>query len=196
MIANRRHVLALLGIGLGLAGCANNTPSALYGLTAADFEMAAPARKSRQVLVPRPRALKALDSDHIAVVDSGPIYSYFPKAAWADTLPSVVQSKIVETLEGTQRLRGVGFPGDGLLIDYQLQTELRAFALHIDGRPRAVVEISARLLNDRNGRTVATKVFRTEVPSGGSTVDQAVAALNRAGEAVFRDIASWALQKI
>ncbi|MTI45292.1 cholesterol transport system auxiliary component [Roseibium hamelinense] len=194
---SRRQLLAgFAGTGL-LAGCAsNNTPSVLYGLTAADLETEPGRNRGAQVLVPRPRALKALDTDNIAVVDSGPVYSYFPKAAWADTLPSVIQTKMVQTLENTGRLRGVGFPGDGLLIDYQLQIEVRAFELRLDGANRGVVELAARLVNDRNGRAVASRVFRAETPSGGTSVDQAVAAMNRSADQVFADMAAWVLGRV
>ncbi|WP_289035913.1 ABC-type transport auxiliary lipoprotein family protein [uncultured Roseibium sp.] len=192
----RRQVLALLGGGILLAGCAGNAPSALYGLSAATLPEASGRARGSQILVPRPRALKALDSNYIAVVNDGPVYSYYPQAAWADALPNVVQSKIVETLQGTGRLRGVGFPGDGLLIDYQLQTEIRSFELKVDGANRGVVEIAAKLVNDRNGRAVATQVFRAETLSGGSSVDQAVKALNSAADEVFSDMAKWILQKV
>ncbi len=192
----RRGALFLLGGGLLLAGCAGNAPSALYGLNAASFEAVPGRSRAVQVLVPRPRALKALDSDYIAVVENGMIYSYFPQAAWTDALPNVVQAKIVETLQGTGRLRGVGVPGEGLLIDYQLQTEVRSFELRVDGANRGLVEISAKLVNDRNGRTIGTQVFRAETPTGGSSVDQAVAALNASADRVFTDMASWILQRI
>ncbi len=193
---SRRSALILLGSGALVAGCATNTPSALYGLNAASMPDVGGRSRAAQVLVPRPRALKALDTDYIAVVDKGPVYSYFPKAAWTDALPSVVQAKIVATLQGTGRLRGVGFPGDGLLIDYQLQTELRSFEFHVDGANRGVVEIATKLVNDRNGRTVGTRVFRAESLSGGSTVEQAVTALNAAADKVFAEMAGWILQKV
>ncbi|ADZ69924.1 ABC-type transport auxiliary lipoprotein family protein [Polymorphum gilvum] len=191
----RRSLLALAGVGLLLGGCASTAPSALYGLTAPD-DIADGRSRPVQVLVPAPRALKALDTGNIAVVDKGPAYSYFPQAAWADTLPNVVQAKLVQTLENTGRLRGVGLPGEGLLIDFQLQTDLRSFELNIDGPDRAVVEIAAKLINDRNGRTVASRVFTAVVPAGGTTVDRAVAAMNRAADQVFREIAVWVLDKV
>ncbi|MBO6755899.1 MAG: membrane integrity-associated transporter subunit PqiC [Roseibium sp.] len=192
----RRDVLAFVIGAAGLAGCAGSGPTALYGLTAAEAAIPGGRRRGAQVLVPRPRALKALDTEYIAVVDSGPVYSYFPRVAWADSLPSVVQSKIVATLQNTGRLRGVGLPGEGLLIDYQLQTELRAFELRIDQGNRAVVEIAAKLVNDRNGRTSANRVFRAETPSGGTGPDQAVAALNRSADRVFADMAVWTIQNV
>ncbi|WP_417677400.1 ABC-type transport auxiliary lipoprotein family protein [Roseibium sp.] len=193
---SRRRFLGVCGAGLTLAGCASSGPTALYGIDAANVPASGQRRKSKQVLVPRPRALKALDTEFIAVVDKGPVYSYFPKVAWTDSLPSVVQSKIVQTLENTNRLRGVGFPGEGLLIDYQLQTDLRSFEFHIDGTNRGVVVIAAKLVNDRNGRAIANKVFRAEVASGGTSVDQAVAALNSAADRVFSEMAQWILARV
>lgn len=192
---SRRRVLGAIGLGVLVSGCASTTPSAYYSINAADAG-GLTGRSSRvQVLVSAPRALKALDTSYIAVVDKGPIYTYFPNSAWADTLPNVVQLKLVETLQNTGRLRGVGLPGDGLLIDYQLQTEIRAFELRIGGANRGVVEISARVVNDRNGRTVATKVFRAETPSG-TTVEKAVEAMNASADRVFAEMAAWTLKNV
>lgn len=192
----RRGVLGALGLGVLVSGCASNTPSAYYSIAAADVGGLAGRSSRVQVLVAAPRALKALDTTYIAVVDKGPVYSYFPESAWADTLPNVVQLKLVETLQNTGRLRGVGVPGDGLLIDYQLQTEIRAFELRVDGTDRGLVEISARVVNDRNGRTVATKVFRAETPSGSTSVDKAVAAMNASADRVFAEMAAWTLRNV
>jgi len=192
------RMIALAGI-VALAGCAGGgAPDALYGLVA-PAEMQVEARRraaSVQVLVPPPRALQALDTSNIAVVDEGPVYTYFPKAAWTDTLPKVVQAKIVETLENTRGLRGIGLPGEGLLIDYQLQTDLRAFELRIDGQDRAVVELMARLVDDRNGRTKSSRIFRAEVPASSTNVADAVQAMNRAADGVLRDLAAWVLSRV
>lgn len=200
MQKGRSHVSRRLFLGacagFGLSSCASSGPSVLYGLEAGRVEAAPRARKRAQVLVPRPRALKALDTENIAVVEKGLAYSYFPESAWTDSLPNVIQAKLVQTLQNTNRLRGVGLPGDGLLIDYQLQTDLRSFELRIDGPARAVVEIAAKLVNDRNGRTLDNRVFRAEVMSGGVSVDQAVTALNSAADKVFQDIARWILSRV
>ena len=188
-------VLGLAAAALLLAACASTAPNALYGLNApSDFVSG--QKRSVQILVATPRALSALDTSNIAVVDRGPSYSYFPQAAWADQLSNVVQAGLVRTLENTNRLKGVGLPGEGLLIDYQLQTELRAFQLQVDGADRAVVEIAAKLVNDRNGRTVDSRVFSAVVPSNGTGVEQAVAAMNSASGQVFRELAAWVLSKV
>ena len=191
----RRNVLIGLGAGLLVSGCAASGPAALYGLSAGSAEIQG-RPKGRQVLVPRPRAVKALDTQYIAVVDRGPVYSYFPKVSWADALPSLVQTKVVETLQNTGLLRGVGLPGDGLLIDYQLQMEIRSFEIQLANADKAVVEISARLVNDRNGRTVASRIFKSEMSASTATPDKAVEALNRAADQVFADISAWTIQNV
>jgi cholesterol transport system auxiliary component len=188
-----------MALALVLAGCASSSaPDAYYGLSSPDRIGSDSSRRGRgvQVLVPAPRALQALDTSSIAVVDTGPVYTYFPKAAWTDTLPKVVQAKIVRTLENTSGLRGVGLPGEGLLIDYQLQTDLRAFEFHVDGRNRAVVEVMARLVNDRNGRTKASRVFSAEVPASGTSVTDAVKAINQATDSVLDEMAAWVLSNV
>jgi len=194
-LPGRRNVLIGLGASLLVAGCAAGGPAALYGLNAATSQVEG-RRKSRQVLVPRPRALKALDTEYIAVVDHGPVYSYYPKVSWADALPSLVQTKVVETLQNTNLLRGVGLPGDGLLIDYQLQLEIRSFEIQLANTDKAVVSIAAKLVNDRNGRTVSNRVFRAEIPASARSADKAVEALNRAADQVFSDIALWTVQNV
>ncbi|EEE44463.2 ABC-type uncharacterized transport system [Roseibium alexandrii DFL-11] len=193
---SRRAFISALGAGAVVSGCASSGPAAFYSLQAADVGGLSGRSSRVQVLVAPPRALKALDTTYIAVVDSGPVYSYFPNVAWADTLPNVVQNKLLQTLQNTGRLRGVGLPGDGLLIDYQLQTDIRAFELNIEGANRGVVEIAARVVNDRNGRTVANNVFRRETPSGSSDVEKAVEAMNQSAEQVFADIAAWTLRNV
>ncbi|WP_428686678.1 ABC-type transport auxiliary lipoprotein family protein, partial [Roseibium sp.] len=73
---------------------------------------------------------------------------------------------------------------------------IRAFELRVGGGNRGVVEISARVVNDRNGRTVATKVFRAETPSGSNSVNKAVEAMNASADRVFTEMAAWTLQNV
>lgn len=202
----RRHLLGLaatasaLGLAGGLAGCASSRPSAFYGLSAGDTSGASLGqgrKRNVQILVPMPNAFKALDTLDIAVVQGALAYSYLPGVAWADNLPKVVQAGIVETLQNTGRLKGVGLPGQSLLIDYQLQTDIRAFQIEVSGSARAVVEISARLVNDHNGRVVDTRVFKATAPApGGVAPNAAVKALNMANEQVLGQMAQWVLTSL
>lgn len=148
-------------------------------------------RKGVQVLVAEPSALKAFDGENI-VVKTGPGAIAFLKGAqWANRLPKVVQARLAETLQNTGRFAGVGRPGEGLAIDYQIVTEIRAFEIRSGGADTAHVVIHARLLNDRNGEVRAQKLFETSSAVSGSGNDAYIAGLNRAFGEAAAAIAAW-----
>jgi cholesterol transport system auxiliary component len=184
-------------LGLGLAACGSKAVNDTFDLTAAASDVATSASaRNRQLLVADPSALKALDSEQILVRVSGAEIQYLSQSQWSDRLTRVVQSKLVEAFENTGRLGGVGRPGQGLAIDFQLITDVRAFEVSAEGADRGVVEISAKLLNDRNGTVRAQRVFRAEAPASGSDNAAYVAALDQAFARVTGDIVAWTLQSI
>ena len=91
---------------------------------------------------------------------------------------------------------GVGRPGDGLAIDFKIITAIRAFEIKADRGERAMVELSVKILNDRNGVVVATRVFGASTPVTGSGNAAYVQSLDRAFETVVQDIVSWTLSRI
>lgn len=54
----------------------------------------------------------------------------------------------------------------------------------------------ARLVNDRNGRTKASRVFSAEVPASGTSVTDAVKAINQATDSVLDEMAAWVLSNV
>ncbi len=178
----------------GLAGCGTAAKNDTYDLTASATG-SGPAAKSRQILVQQPTALKAIGSEQIVIRVAPSQIQYLSRAQWGDKLPRIVQAKLVEAYENSGKLGGVGVPGQGLAIDYQLVTDIRSFEIDTTGGSRAVVEISAKILNDRNGAVRAQKVFRQEAPAGGSN-DGLVKALDRAFASVSAEIVNWTLQSI
>ena len=149
-----------------------------------------------QVLVPSPSALQILASQRI-VVSRGSLMAYYPNAQYPDTLPNVLQARIIETFERSKQAHAVGRPGEGLSIDYQLLTDIRSFNVVVGPSGLvAEVEISARILNDRNGRVVDSKVFKATAPVAADTAPEAIAGLNAALDTVLTDLVGWALIKV
>ncbi|MCX5493553.1 ABC-type transport auxiliary lipoprotein family protein [Kaistia dalseonensis] len=183
-----------------LSGCVSKLlttpPPNTYELTGPTELPQAQNHTTAQLLVPAPTALKILDSQRVAV-SRGSLVAYYPNAQYADTLPRVIQARVIETFEKAKQAKAVGRPGEGLSIDYQLLTDIRSFNFNVGANSRtAVVEISARIMNDRNGRVVAFKVFRAEVPVAEDTAPAAVAGLNAALDQVLVELVSWSLGKI
>jgi cholesterol transport system auxiliary component len=179
-----------------LAGClGGGADKDTFGLSAVP-EIEGPSAKNRQILVPEPTAVKALDSEQVVIRLSGVEIQYLSKARWGDRLPKLVQAKLVEAFENTGRIGGVGKPGEGLAIDYQIVTDIRAFQVEANGGQHARVEISVKLLNDRNGTVRAQRVFSaTSAVQGGDNRDY-IAALDRAFAQVSTEIVAWTLKAI
>jgi len=188
-------LLPFMSAGLTACGSApakNDT----FDLSAAATVQSTAQARNRQILVADPSALKALDSEQVMVRVSASEIQYLSNSQWSDRLPRMVQSKFVEAFENTGRLGGVGKPGQGLAIDFQLVTDIRAFEIDTLGADRAVVEISVKILNDRNGAVKAQKVFSASVPANGTHNEAYIAALDRAFAVVTGEIVDWTLRLI
>ncbi|KQR68792.1 ABC transporter [Rhizobium sp. Leaf384] len=189
------RALALLIVALPLGACAGKANNDTYSLSSVP-SVQGPAATSKQILVPEPTALKALDSDQIVIRLSGSELQYLAKSQWGDRLPRMVQSKLVQAFENTGKVGGVGKPGEGLAIDYQIVTEIRAFEVDTTGSRTAVVEIFAKIVNDRNGTVRAQKAFRATVPVSGTEPSAYIKGLDGAAAEVVADIVRWTLTAI
>ncbi|MGV8936755.1 MAG: ABC-type transport auxiliary lipoprotein family protein [Allorhizobium sp.] len=179
-----------------LSSCSTAAKNDTFDLSAATSVNTSQNASRRQLLVPDPTALKALDSEQILVRVSPSEIQYLANSQWGDRLPRLVQSKLVEAFENSGRLGGVGKPGQGLAIDFQLVSDIRAFEIETAGGDRAVVEISAKLLNDRNGTIKSQKVFRAVMPARGSQNSAYVVALDGAFGKVSAEIIEWTLANL
>ncbi|MCX8997536.1 ABC-type transport auxiliary lipoprotein family protein [Rhizobiaceae bacterium BDR2-2] len=182
-------------LSLGLAACSSTARNDTFDLTSSGIAEG-PTVRNRQLLVPEPTALKALDSSSILVRLSGTEIQYLARAQWSDRLPRMVQSKLVEGFENSGRLAGVGQPGQGLAIDYQLVSEIRSFEIVSAGTRSADVEISVKILNDRNGTVQAQRSFKASEPVSGSDNRVYVRALDRAFSRVNAEIVEWTLRTL
>ena len=187
-----RSGLALLA--LALASCA-----ALPGGGPAPldtFELSAPSvdahgHSRKQILIAQPSALKALDSQNIVIKPSDRSIQYLKGAQWADRLPLIVQARLAETFQRSGSFAGVGKPGEGLAIDYQVIVEIRSFEVRVDGGEHAEVDLFVRLLNDRNGEVRASKTFTASAPVSGSGNAAYVGALDAAFGDAAKQIVRW-----
>lgn len=187
-------------LALALSSCALLPGGGPAPLDTFDLSAPAPAaavaQTRRQVLVPEPAALKALDGQDI-VIRSGPAsIEVLRGAQWADRLPRVVQARLIEALQQSGRFVGVGRPGEGLAIDFQIVAEVRAFEVEVSGNGRARVALFVKLVNDRNGVVRASRYFEAVSPLAGRDNADYVAALDRAFNSAARDIVAWVASSV
>lgn len=187
-----RYGLMIAGLGGLLTACGTTTPLDTYSLSAPHPVVTAKSRKSVQLLVAAPTALKALDSENIVVNPASGSIAYLSGAQWGDRLPNIIQSRLIQAYENTGLLGGVGRPGDGLAINYQVLTDVRDFGIHASTSPQmAVVELAVKLMDDKSGNVRSTKIFRNTIPVQGSGNHAYLTALDQAFAKTVAEIVSW-----
>jgi phospholipid/cholesterol/gamma-HCH transport system substrate-binding protein len=112
---------------------------------------------------------------------------------WSDTLPKLVQAKILQSLE-TAGFTHVAKGIEGSTAQYQLILDIRAFEISLDPELQAKVELNAKLA--KGGAIVATRDFTGSAPAKSADAPDAAAALGVAFAKVAGDLASWLRGKL
>ena len=179
-----------------LSSCAlikgSEAPRETYDLSAPTSFSNIRGSSNSQILVKAPTALKSIDSDRMIVKPTPSVITYLAGAQWADTVPNMVQSKLVETLENSGATAATAKPGDGLVIDYQLVSDIRRFEIQ-DGL--AVIQISIKLLADKTGLVRETRIFTATSRTAGSTPEAYVAAFDASFDELAREVALWVVNR-
>lgn len=180
----------VLTVSLALAGCGGGPTPTTFDLSAPrDFGKLKGSRAA--IVVNEPTTVQTLDSDRMIVKDSGGALSFLGGAQWADRVPKLVQIRLIQTFENGSRIASVSRPGERIVPDYQLNTDIRAF--NIDAASgSAVVEITAKLVTDRTGHIQRAKLFTARIPAGAVDGPGAAQALDQALSQVLIQIVRWA----
>jgi phospholipid/cholesterol/gamma-HCH transport system substrate-binding protein len=193
---NSQRVEGLIGGLENLTG--SGTPKAgppVYDLTPATaFPQVAKTIKGHLV-VPDPSAIILFDSQKILIRDGAGTYTSVNNAQWADNLPKLVQARIVQSFENARQLSAVSRPLDQLNPDYRLELVIRSFQIALMPSPKAVVDLTARLVSDK-GVVADARVFSASIPAKSTEAPDAVGALNQAFSQVATDIVTWAVGAI
>ncbi len=153
-------------------------------------------RRGTQILIAEPAAVRALDSENVVVETSPLTIEYLGGSQWGDRLPRLVQRRLAAAFENSDRFGGVGLPGQGLAIDYQIVTEIRDFGIDVPAGA-AQVEIAVKLLNDRNGVIVSDRTFSSSVPVViGASNEAYIAAIDQAFREVADEMVVWVTRRI
>jgi phospholipid/cholesterol/gamma-HCH transport system substrate-binding protein len=187
------------GIVAGLermtGGAAAKTRLATYDLTApATFP---PIEKvpEAQLVVPDPTALNVLDSEKILTRSAAGVSASLADAQWSDTVPKLVQMKLMQAFENAAALGAVSRPLEGVTGDYQLLLDIRRFQITVAAEPSAEVELTAKVL-DGKGRIIETRTFRATAPATGLGPAAAASALDQAFGTAATELVAWTSRAI
>jgi phospholipid/cholesterol/gamma-HCH transport system substrate-binding protein len=192
-----RNTGKLDGIVSGLekmTGGAPPVPKTTYDLRAAQ-DVAASGRTIKGLLgLPEPTAIAMLQTQRFLFSPAGDVPG-FADAMWADSVPKLLQTRLIESFENYDIAHAPLRSVDGAPADHQLVIDVRRFQIAMDGGPMAEIALSARIL-DKNGGVVASRLFKQ-----GQKIDKiepvsAVAAFNAAFGQIAKDIIGWTVEAL
>jgi len=175
------------GLALLAAGCSGPAPTT-YDLSAATAHVRGSV--AGQVVVAEPAAVQVLSNQQLIVKDATGTVSFLGSAQWADALPRLVQARLIHTFENSSLIRAVTRPSSGAVADVQLVSEIRSFEIQTPSN-EAVVQLSAKLVNEQNGRIYNGRIFTRRVPVTAVDAASAARALDAALSGVMLDVVRW-----
>jgi phospholipid/cholesterol/gamma-HCH transport system substrate-binding protein len=149
-----------------------------------------PAPLGKQLAIADPTALMAYDSEKVLSQSQAGQVEAINNAKWSDTVPKLMQARLVQSFENAGALGEVSRYVDGATPDYQLATEIRRFQVVLGPQPAAEAEISAKLLSG-DGHTVAVRIFSAKEPVQSKDDAEAARALSAAYGKIVTDIIAW-----
>jgi cholesterol transport system auxiliary component len=167
---------------LALAGCA--TPRETFDLSQGSLALG--RVHGAAIAIAEPSASATIDTNRFVIRGEGGELTYLADAQWSDTVPRLVQRRLIDRL--TSRGLNAVRPGDGAA--FRLSTELRRFEID-SGSETAFVEIVARVTNEKYGARVSEKVILGEAPAPHTLGPEAARAYEAALDAAADRLASW-----
>jgi cholesterol transport system auxiliary component len=202
-----RVAAAMLAVALA-AGCTGNLLQSdapvpdTFRLTSAPPAAAADVSPlPLAVVVQRPRATAALDTDRIAISAAGNRFNHYSAALWAEPAPQMVQQQLVSALAATGQFGGGVFAAPARVpAELLLDVELRRFeavtasanAASSSTAPVVHVQVQASLIDTRRSARVTSFVAEAAVPATENRLAAVIAAFERANAQVMSEVASKA----
>ncbi|MBR1125170.1 membrane integrity-associated transporter subunit PqiC [Bradyrhizobium lablabi] len=177
-----------------MTGASTPPPKTVYNLQAAPAPASPGKPLQGQLVIPEPSTVVMLDTQRILFSPANDS-AEFANAQWADTIPRLLQAKLIQSFENYDIAHAPLRSADGVEMDYQLLLDIREFRVEAGSAPTAKIAFSARLLT-RQGKVVAARVF-----SASQTVDRVdpsgvIAAFDTAFADVARELIAWTVQKL
>jgi phospholipid/cholesterol/gamma-HCH transport system substrate-binding protein len=148
-------------------------------------------KREGQIAVAEPTALIVFDTQRLVIRSASGARSPLPgNGQWADSLPKLVQAKIVQTLENALSPPTVARASDATTADRQLMIDIRSFELQDGTPPTARVELAVRVSGE-GSRILAARTFSASRPASSEEPAAAAGALDGAFGQVATEIANW-----
>ncbi len=189
-----RNTGKLDGIVTGLermtSGGTSSAPKITYDLHAARKFLGKANKVMKGTLViPEPTAVAMLETQRFLISPTSEIPG-FTDVMWADSIPKLLQARLLESFENYDIAHAPLRSMDGVQADYQLLIDVRRFQITTEPEPIVDIGLSARIL-DKDGKVVASRLFRETEKLDKMEPPVAVTAFNNAFGRIAEELISW-----
>jgi phospholipid/cholesterol/gamma-HCH transport system substrate-binding protein len=167
-------------------------PPLLYDLSAAKDFPAETKPINGQMSIPDVSSILLFDTQKIMIRKADGTFANVDGGQWADNLPKLMQSRVLESFENAHQLTAVSRPYDQLQPQYRLELGIRNFQIALAKTPTAVVEFTARILDDK-GAVIGAKLFDETAPAKSTKAADAADALNAAFSKAAKELVDWTI---
>jgi phospholipid/cholesterol/gamma-HCH transport system substrate-binding protein len=190
-----RNTGKLDGIVAGLermTGVTSPPPKITYDLRA--LQNPGPAGKviNVQWAIPEPTAVAMLETQRF-LFSPAQEYPGFAEAMWADSLPKLIQARLIESFENYDIAHAPLRMADIGQTEFQLLIDVRRFRIAVGSGPAAEIALSARIV-DKNGKVVASRLFEESETFANVAPAEAVAAFSEAFGRIAKNAIAWTVQ--
>jgi phospholipid/cholesterol/gamma-HCH transport system substrate-binding protein len=186
----------LAGLEHFAGGGPADKPKPIYDLMAAKAEpVPSSAKAPGSIVVTDPTAVVVLQTQRILARSKEGEITQLGDAQWSDSLPKLIQEKIIQTFENAGFLASVLPPVDQVTPNYRLLVDLRSFAVVSNPEPAADIEFSVKILAE-DGHIVGAKIFHAAVPTKDMETPSLVAAFNQAFGQAAGELVAWTTKAI
>jgi phospholipid/cholesterol/gamma-HCH transport system substrate-binding protein len=147
-----------------------------------------------QLAIPEPTAVAMLETQRF-LFSPAKDYPGFADALWADSIPKLLQARLIESFENYDIAHAPLRTTDIGQADFQLVIDVRRFRIATDSAPMAEIGMSARIV-DRSGKVIASRLFEDAERFDKAEPQAAVAAFNDAFGRIARDMIGWTVQAL
>ena len=163
-----------------------------YDLRAPDKFAPAGNTIKGQLAIPEPTAVVMLETQRL-LFSPAKDYPGFAEAQWADSIPKLLQARLIESFENYDIAHAPLRSTDGTQIDNQLVIDVRRFQIATDSEPMAEIALSAKIL-DKDGKVVASRLFQQSQKLDKIEPAAAVAAFSDAFGRIARELIGWTVE--
>jgi phospholipid/cholesterol/gamma-HCH transport system substrate-binding protein len=147
-----------------------------------------------QLAIPEPTAVVMLETQRI-LFSPARDYPGFDEALWADSIPKLLQARLIEGFENYDIAHAPLRTMDVGQADFQLLIDIRRFRVAMDSVPTAEIELSARIV-DKNGKVIASRLFEESQKLDKVEPPLAVAAFDDAFGRIAKGMILWTVQML